>query len=163
MKYLNQNYINCLRKYYGKNQDCANIKIIGKIDYNSAYINSSITDKNLGLLISGIITEKDNKVETKLNKGNAPTALKNQIKNMEMPKVTKDIEIKIMKESKENKIYKKESDGDESNEIKEIKMNQLFSPHILLYQFNETNFIGKKRNPTSLFGDEILGRKRKKN
>ena len=107
MKYLNPNYINCLRKYYGKNQDCANIKIIGKIDYNSAYINSSITDKNLGLLISGIITEKDNKVETKLNKGNAPTALKNQIKNMEMPKVTKDIEIKIMKESKKNKIYKK--------------------------------------------------------
>ena len=123
MKYLNPNYINCLRKYYGKNQDCANIKIIGKIDYNSAYINSSITDKNLGLLISGIMAEKDNKVETKLNKGNVSTALKNQINNKEMPKVTKDIEIKIMKESKKNKIYKKESDGDEPNEIKEIKMN----------------------------------------
>ena len=51
MKYLNQNYINCLRQYFENEKECTtDIKIIGKIKYNSSYINSSINDKNLGIL-----------------------------------------------------------------------------------------------------------------
>lgn len=48
--------------------------------------------------------------------------------------------------------------------MKEIdEFNQrLFSPHILLYKFDEEKYIGKKRNPTPLFEDEISIKKRKK-
>ena len=163
MKYLNQNYINCLRQYFENEKECTtDIKIIGKIKYNSSYINSSINDKNLGILISGNMIEKNYTTKTKLSKENEQADSKNQIKNIEIPKIKNDIEIKIMKDSKNNKIYRKDLGCDEPKVINEIKMNQLFNPHILLYKFDEEKFIGKKRNPNSLFTDEIVVRKRKK-
>ena len=157
MKYLNSDYIHCLEKYLDSNLESKDVKIIGKIEYKKAFINSSIKDNNIGLLISGNITEI-NKNEKNTEKSLGP---KNTKFPVEIPRLKKDIDIKIIKEKGNNKIYRRESIIENVKEIDEFNQ-RLFSPHILLYKFDEEKYIGKKRNPTPLFEDEISIKKRKK-
>ena len=65
MKFLKKNYVNCIRKYYGETQKNNEMKIIGKVDYDYSFINSSINDSNLGLIISGHIPSENYDKETK--------------------------------------------------------------------------------------------------
>ena len=50
--------------------------------------------------------------------------------------------------------------------IRYIKINEiktkLSSPHILLFKVKENFLLGNKRNPLSLFTDEIINNKKKK-
>ena len=157
MKYLNSDYIHCLEKYLDSNLESKDVKIIGKIEYKKAFINSSIKDNNIGLLISGNITEiNKNEKNTEKSLGQKNTKFP-----VEIPRLKKDIDIKIIKEKGNNKIYRRESIIENVKEIDEFNQ-RLFSPHILLYKFDEEKYIGKKRNPTPLFEDEISIKKRKK-
>ena len=77
-----------------------------------------------------------------------------------MPKI-KIYDIKIIKENGENKIYKKETFCGNIEQIDEIK-TKLINPHILLFKMKENALLGNKRNPLSLFTDEIINNKKKK-
>ena len=58
MNNLNENYIHCLQKYYGVSSISKDVKIIGKINYDKSFITKSLSDNNLGLLISGYANEE---------------------------------------------------------------------------------------------------------
>ena len=160
MKYVNQNYIHCIEKYLNENKGCDDVKIIGKIRYDKTFINASIKDKNLGLLISGNIIQDTNDIEKNVITEKQTNIPKNKSNYNNMPKIKK-YDIKIIKENGKNKIYKKETFCVKIEQINEIK-TKLFSPHILLYKLKENFLLGNKRNPLSLFTDEIINNKKKK-
>lgn len=147
MKYINSDYKHCIEKYLDKDGKDTDVKIIGKILYNQNLINSSITDNNIGLLISGLRPEESYTEEKNIKTG-----------KKEIIHYRKDIKVKIMKEKEKNKIYEKDSETGEIKEIDEFK-NNLFNPHILLYKYNEKYFIGRKRIPRRLFEDEVIRKK----
>ena len=160
MKYVNPNYIHCIEKYFNENKGYDDVKIIGKIRYDKTFINASIKDKNLGLLISGNIVEKTNVIENNVITEKKTNVSKNESNKNNMPKIKK-YDIKIIKENGKNKIYKKETFCEKIEQINEIE-NKLFSPHILLFKAKEKFLLGNKRNPLSLFTDEIINNKKKK-
>ena len=160
MKYVNQNYIHCIEKYLNENKGCDDVKIIGKIRYDKTFINASIKDKNLGLLISGNIIEDTNDIEKNVITEKQTNVSKNESNYNNMPKIKK-YDIKIIKENGKNKIYKKETFCEKIEQINEIK-TKISSPHILLFKVKENFLLGNKRNPLSLFTDEIINNKKKK-
>ena len=145
MKFINKNYNYCLEDYYDTTHKYNDIKIIGKIEYDQSFINSTITDNNLGLLISGYIPGKKFDRDKKLN----------------LSLVDNDINYRIIKESGKNKIYKRDPKAKYIEQIQEFN-SKLSKPHILLYKFNEKNYLSKKRNPENLFLEDIISNKKKK-
>lgn len=145
MKYVNKNYIHCIEKYYDRDNIYDDIKIIGKIEYNESFINSSIQDNDLGLLITGYIPGE---VNDKLNQKN--NALQ-----------VKDVNYRIISEGGNIQIYKKDTTNNSISETNEV-MDGLKNPNILLYKFKGSNYISKKRNPENLFFEEVLINKKKK-
>lgn len=143
MKFLNPDYINCIKKYLDEEGNCTDVKIIGKIYFDKSYINCSINDTDIGIIISGYVIEKESK--TTGSKKKIPTIQK--------------IPIKVIKEKDNNKIYRKDSEIESSREINELQ-GTLMASHIILYKFDKNSFIGKKRNPDILFFDEINKRKK---
>ena len=149
MKNLIPNFNECIEKYLDKGNKNLDVKIIGKITYKKDFDSCRINDNNIGLLISGNRTE--------INKTEYKDAITGEIKTIVY---TNDIEVKIIKQREENKIYER----DETNKIKEVSeiKSSLLNPHIILYKYNEKNYIGKKRKADNLFNCDPIKLKKKK-
>ena len=106
MKYINKNYIKCIANYFGNN-NYNELKIIGKIDYDKNFLNISLNENDIGLLISG---KKNKNIEIKI------------IKEKESSKIyeKEDSLNEISEISDDKKIYKK-----------------LLNPHIILFKYNK--------------------------
>ena len=143
MKNLNPNLNKYIGKYFDKSSQNLYVKIIGKISFNRDFINFPIKDNDIGLFISANRTEINTTEKKDL-----------EIGKKKIIEFRNDIEVKIITENGENKIYER----DETNEIKEeneIK-GSLFNPHVILYKFDKKKYKGKKRKADSLFNNEIL-------
>jgi hypothetical protein len=132
MKYINKNYIRCIANYFDNNID--ELKIIGKIDYDKNFLNISLNEEDIGLLISG---KKNKNIEIKI------------IKEKDSSKIyEKEVSLNDIKEISEisdnKKIYKK-----------------LSNPHIILFKYNK-NFLRKKRYSENLFQENIICQKSQK-
>jgi len=139
-KNINFNYSLCIGKYLNSNLKENKVKIIGKIDYNKQFINSEIKDKNIGLLISGTI--KSN-------------IFYNKKRSDQLFKRKETSKIRLIKEKGKNTIYEEKETNGKINEIKEIKQN-LTNPHIILFKFEEKDYLGKKRNSKNLFLEDVI-------
>jgi len=145
MKYINKNYRYCIEKYYNNNDEFNDIKIIGKIEYDKSIINSSISDNNLGLLISGYIPGK--KYDTE--------------KMLYVPFSGNDIKYRMVKEDGKNQIYKKAPNTKGIIEINKLDA-KVINFHLLLYKHKKKKLLGNKRNPEQLFLEDIITNKKKK-
>jgi len=145
-KNINSNYSHCIGKYLDSNLKENKVKIIGKIDYNKQFINSNIKEKNIGLLISGTIKSDEIYTKGKSNK---------------LFKRKKTSNIRLIKENGKNTIYEENENNGIIKEIPEFK-GYLINPHIILFKFEEKDFLGKKRNSQNLFMEEIIKPKKKK-
>ena len=146
MKFVNKNYIHCIEQYYDKDNIYDDIKIIGKVEYNESFISSSIKDNDLGLVITGYIPGE---IIDRVNKQNNSLQVKNT-------------NYRIISEGGNIQIYKQDPDYKSISETNEVN-DYLKNPNILLYKFNEKNYLSKKRNPENLFFEDIVTNKKKKN
>ena len=145
-KYINKAYKKNINEYLDTN----NTKIVGKINYDKKYINTKIEDKGLGLLIYGETKNKEKDFNNNLLQLN------------EENEVSKK-EIIIFKTKDLNEVYEKEIGDDKDNykisKLNDFKLN-IQRGHILLVDIKDNYLIGKKRNPTKLFSDKIISKKK---
>lgn len=147
MKYINKDYNKCIANYFGNTLD-NEFKIIGKINYEQKFLNIHLNNSNVGILISGTSELKEEK-ETSIKR------IKKEGKN-------RDIKIIIEKDS--TKIYEKEYTLQDIKEISDnfSKYKKLSNPHVILFKYNENNYLRKKRKGESLFQEKIISSKSKK-